>query len=268
MRRWLVLAAAVGIGVALVAALVIRSRLDGLVRDALERRGSQMTETSVRVESVHVSLAGGSATVRGITVANPPGFTAPHAFVLDEVSVRVALRSALSDPLVIGDVRIQSPRVYCELDAAGKTNIERLRRSVERAERRTGTRRAPADAPRPDARRERRQPRRLIIERLAFHEGEVHLDATAVGGPARRETLPGFELVGIGAAHGGATPDEVGRILVTAIARDVAVAVAATQLERFIGKALGGHASKLFKRGGAEAIERGLGDVLDRLLRK
>jgi hypothetical protein len=46
------------------------------------------------------------------------------------------------------------------------------------------------------------------------------------------------------------------------------VAVAATQLERFVGKQLGGPAGDLLKKGGAEAIRKGLGGVLDQLLRR
>jgi hypothetical protein len=108
----------------------------------------------------------------------------------------------------------------------------------------------------------------VIIELLALHDGELHVDARAAGGPQAAEKLPGFELTGIGARQGGATPAEAGRIVITALARDVAIAVAATQVERYLGKELGGPLGEAIKRGGAEVIEKGLGDLLDEMMGK
>jgi len=262
-RRTLLIAAAALAALVAVAVVVALGRLDGIVQRAIETRGSALTQTAVRVGSVHVSLHEGWATLQGLSIANPPGFTAPYAFELGEITVRIAVGSVFSDPLVIEEIGIAAPRVTCELDAAGKSNVDGIRRAVESSAhhaKRGGTP-GPHDRAAPAA-----AERRLIIERLALHDGEVYVDARAVGGPEQREKLPGFELTDIGVKHGGATPAEVGRIVVTALARDVAVAVAATQVERYIGKQFGGPAGELLKKGGSEAIRRGLGDALDKLL--
>jgi hypothetical protein len=108
----------------------------------------------------------------------------------------------------------------------------------------------------------------VIIDRLTLSDGAVSVDARAIGGPQQTESLPGFDLSDIGAQQGGVPPAEAGRLIITALARDVAVAVTATELERFIGKELGGRAGDALKKGGAEAIQKGLGTVLDQLLRK
>jgi hypothetical protein len=218
----------------------------------------------VQVGSVDVSLRNGTATVRDLTVANPPGFNAPYAFELGEITVHIAVDSVASDPLVIREIRIAAPRVTCELDASGMSNIEVLRRAVERAEHPDDSRATTPSSETGDVRkREPKTQQRLIIETLALRDGEVYVDARAVGGPEEREKLPGFELTDIGTKEGGATPPQIGRIVITALARDVAVAVAATQLERYIGQ----QGSEWLKKGGAEAIRKGLGDVLDQILR-
>jgi uncharacterized protein involved in outer membrane biogenesis len=264
--RWrrAALIAAVVAAIAAVAVVVTLSSLDAIVKHAIESHGSAMTQTAVRVGSVDVSLREGMATLRNLTIANPPGFTAPNAFELDEITVHLDVASVASDPLVIKEIRIAAPRVTCELNGAGVSNVEVIRRAVEGKDHPSGAgASAGAEARKPEP----ADGRRLVIETLALRDGEVYVDARAVGGPEQHEKLPGFELTGIGGTQ-GATPAEVGRVVAAALARDVAVAVAATQVERWIGKELGGPAGDLMKKGGAEAIRKGLGDVLDKLLRQ
>ncbi|MEO8606098.1 MAG: hypothetical protein ABI629_26240, partial [bacterium] len=111
--------------------------------------------------------------------------------------------------------------------------------------------------------------RRYIVSLLTLHDGEVHLDARAAGGPQRTESLPGFDLTGIGADRpGGATPRQIVRTVATAIARDVAVSAAASQLEKWLGKDLGGVVGDYLKKGGAGAIGKGLDGMLEKLLKR
>lgn len=263
-RQALLRTAGVGAAVVAVALLLLVARLDDIVRDFIERHASALTGTTVRLEAVELRLADGRATLRGLTVANPPGYRAAHAFALDEIEVRVDLGSLLADPLVIDAVRIHHPRVFYEVDAAGVANVDVLRRQVEG---RDAPRQAPDEAGTPAPRRTRREAeRRLIVHLLELRQGEVTLDTTATGGKTRTEELPPFELTGIGARQGGATPAEVGRIVLVAVARDVAVAVAANELEKAVGKHLGGALGGLLKQGGSGAIEKGLGEVLDQVL--
>jgi uncharacterized protein involved in outer membrane biogenesis len=266
-RRTILIGAAAAVAAVALVAVLMYERLDSIVRRAIEERGSAITQTAVRVKSVAVSLRDGSATLEGLTIANPEGFSAPNVFELGEISARIDVGSAFSDPLVIREIRIAAARVTCELNAAGTSNVEVIRQAAEGAGRRGEPRAGPASPGDAGERAPSASGRRLIIDRLTLQDGAVSVDARAVGGPEQSESLPGFELTDIGAKQGGVTPAEAGRVIVTALARDVAVAVAATQLERYIGKALGGRASDALKKGGTEAIEKGLGDVLDKLLR-
>lgn len=264
-RRTILIALATAAAVAVVVVAVTLERLDSIVQRAIEERGSAITQTAVRVGSVDVSLRDGSVTLRGLTIANPPGFTAPNVFELGEIGVRIDVGTAFSDPLVIREIHIAAPRVTCEVNAAGTSNVEVIRRAAEGAERPRTTNDTPvshAGGGQPSA-----PGRRLIIDQLTLQDGSVTVDARAVGGPEESQSLPGFELSDIGVKERGVTPAEAGRIIVTALARDVAVAVAATQVERYVGKELGGRAGDVLKKGGAEAIQKGLGDVLDKLLR-
>ena len=259
-RRIVLLAAALAAVVVVV--VVTLGGVDAVVERAIEERGSAMTQTAVEVGSVQVSLRKGTATLHDLTIANPPGFTTPHAFELGEITVHLAVGSLVDDPLLIREIRVAAPRVTCELKADGISNVEMIRDAVEQAARQERRGRRGGGGTPGEPKPARADRRRMIIEVLAIRDGEVYVDARAAGGPEASEKLPGFELTGIGAKQGGVTPPEVGRIVITALAQDVAVALAATKLERYIGE----QASEWLKKGGAEAIRKGLGDVLDQVL--
>src|SRR5690554_442333 len=145
--------------------------LQEIVRREIEVRGSALTQTEVTVQAVRLSPLRGTATLEGLAVGNPPGFAAPHAFELDAITVDLALASVLADPLVIEAIDIAAPRVVCELDAEGRTNIELLRDAVERSEKRAEPRPTPGAAEpsrQPGAQRPPRAERRLIIDHLAL----------------------------------------------------------------------------------------------------
>lgn len=267
-RRTLLIAAAAGAAVVAVGVVVILVRLDGTVRRAIEERGAAVTGTAVRVDDVDIQLVTGRARLRGLRVANPPGFAAPDALSLEEVEVDLDLSSLFSDPLVIDTVRLVGPRVFYQVNPAGAANIDVIRRNLD-AQRKAA--RAATDGTPPAERRGRRRAeggRRLVIHRLELRQGEVTIDGRAAGGTTRTEQLPPFELTAIGVRQGGAAPAEVGRLILVAVARDVALAVAADELENIAGKHVGGFVGDLLKKGGSGAIEQGLGGVLDQLFRK
>ena len=76
-----------------VAIVCVLTRLDAIVKAAIEKYGSAATATAVRVESVRIRLREGSGTVRGITIANLRGFEGKHAFSLGETGVAIEVGS-------------------------------------------------------------------------------------------------------------------------------------------------------------------------------
>ena len=61
--------------VLVIAAVIVcmLTRLDAIVKAAIEKYGSAATATAVRVESVKIRLKQGSGAIRGLTIANPDG---------------------------------------------------------------------------------------------------------------------------------------------------------------------------------------------------
>lgn len=292
-RRHVAIALGGALALLALAALVALVALDGMLRRGLETRASALLGTPVTIEHAEVALLEGRAALHGLRVANPPGYRIPHAVTVESVSAELSLWSLLGGPIVIRGLGIAGPEVFVEIAADGRSNLDVIRRHLDgrrsRAAPPSAGRTSAADipaapsgtphaAPSPAAARlltprppaaDRRGGRRFIIERFRLERGRVHLDARAAGGPRRSETLEAFELTGLGAGTpGGATSRQLLREIAAAVARDVALSAAASQLERWLGGEVGGPLGDLLRRGGTTAIEQGFGGMLDKLLRR
>ena len=66
------------------------TNLDALVEAAIEKYGSEATQTSVLVDSVKINLTDGAAGITGLTIGNPAGYDLPNAFSLAEIRAATA----------------------------------------------------------------------------------------------------------------------------------------------------------------------------------
>ena len=87
---------------------------DSIIKSGIEVVGSQVLGTSVTVSSVSVSPLGGSGSIRGLNIANPPGYQSDNAFQLGEVEVILNVGSVFSDVIEIESVRIVQPDITYE----------------------------------------------------------------------------------------------------------------------------------------------------------
>lgn len=97
---------------------------------------------------------------------------------------------------------------------------------------------------------ERDEPPRITIGSFVFEEGRVDADLEAVGGETVTAELPPVRLKKIGGSR-GATPDEIGKQVMSAFLGSVTRSVARSRIERVIDEKLGGAgdaAKKLLQR--------------------
>lgn len=105
----------------------VLTHLDSLVKQAIEKYGSQATHTAVRVRGVNIKLKQATATISGLTVANPVGFDTPNVFSLGQIATRLDLKKTNQHNIVIDEIRIQSPEVFYEINAAKQGNLNLLK---------------------------------------------------------------------------------------------------------------------------------------------
>jgi hypothetical protein len=222
------------VGIVIIVLVVIivvslMSNLGSLVAKAIEKNGSNVTQTGVRVSGVHISLRDGRGSIRGLRVASPDGFETRTAFSLEEITVEIDIKSVRKDPVVIEEIRIQSPVVNAEITKTGTSNIDELRKRVQAYNAGTAGESDESSG----------RTKRIRIERFVFEKGSVEVDASALGLEKRTIVLPEIRLDDVGGTT-GAPPDEIARIVLKAIAGKVTSEIAGSELDRSVKKKLGG----------------------------
>lgn len=242
-----------GIGVSVLVLLVVLvgivfyvvSSLDSIVAAAIEKYGSQATQTPVQVSAVNIDLKSGQGAISGLSVGNPAGFSAPHVFTLGGISTEIDLSSLREDPIVIEEIRVQSPQVTYEINKAGKSNVATLQDNLAQG----------ASAKEPTGESEAGPG--LVIRKLVIDSGKIDAKVAALPDKDFSTTLPRIELTNIGEGQGGATAGQIAEQVVSAILARVGPAVANLGLNQYLGKSLDelkGDVGDRLKEGAAESL--------------
>lgn len=268
--------AAVAVIGAIAVFMFVLSSLDGLIQQAVETYGSEITKTQVTLAEVELDITSGKGALRGLRIGNPAGFNTPSAFELGAISIAIDTGTITSDTVVITEIVIDAPDVTYELGGDG-SNIDAIQRNVEAymAEFESGDS-ATADSG--------GEGPKLIIEDLYITNGTINVSATFLDGQTLTTPLPDIHLEDIGKEDGGASPGEIAEQIIAAITDGASGAVSGLGLEEMMGSAGellegvtegagemlenategGGEALESITEGAGEALE-GAGEALDNL---
>jgi len=246
----------IGLGVLVViiavGVYVFLGSLNDIVRAAVEKVGSDMTQTNVSLNEVDIELTSGKGALRGFSVTNPKGFSDDDAFKFDEVSVVLDIASVRSDPIIIKEVIIQGPAVVYEFGDNGGSNLDQLNKNVQ-SKAGAGGKSSGGDKKAPN----------IIIENLYLRDGSV-----AVVAPLLNEKmsvpLPTVHLKDIGKDGGkGATPEEIADKVMQAVLNGAKGAVSAANID--VSKLTGVAMDQINKATGGiqKQIEGATGGKLD-----
>ncbi len=205
----------------LVAGLVlfVGSNLDSLVKTTIEKYGTAATKAETTLQSVTLSPSEGTATLRGLKLANPQGFSSPSAIEVGEIFVKIDPKSLIgTGPIVIHEIAMAAPRVTYEATADGKSNMQAIQRNVQSfsgkvAETEKG-KTTPSNAP--------KEERKLIIEKFSLKDGQIKLSHELLKGKDLAAVkLPDMNITNIGKNNGGAEPGAVAKLLLGQLSTNV-----------------------------------------------
>jgi hypothetical protein len=165
------------------------SNLDAIVKMAIEKYGSEAIKTSVQVEKVRINLQEGSASISGLTIANPPGFEAPYAFSLGDISVGIDINSLTGDVIVIREIGIAAPQIFFEINADKKANLDVLSKNLP-----TGA----EAAPEPESGTEPK----LIIRKASLTGAELQAKVVPLNNKEYQLKLPTITMNNLGGKNG------------------------------------------------------------------
>ncbi len=186
----------------------LRMSVDGLVKQAIERVGPQLTGVTVKVDSVRIQAAEGSGMIKGLVVGNPQGFEVRQALALGEIRLAIDASTITKDVVVIKELLLVAPDVYFERGQGGDNLLLILKN-------------ADAWAARDPAAKKDVQGKKFVVESLAIRGGKAHF-----GGSTAAVAMPSLLLKDVGRKSNGVTADEVARQALRAVQGSASVLAA------------------------------------------
>lgn len=180
----------------------VYSNINDIVKAAIEKYGTQVTQTAVRVEDVDLKLSQGAGVIRGLTIANPSGYSEKRAFSLGSISAGIDIDSIMKDPIIIDHIAITAPRVFFEMADVTKTNLDELKNNIVKS--------TAQPAPSNDQATSGGKEVHLLIRRLTFSDGSIQAKVVPLDNKQYLLKLPDIEMNNIGGTN-GAAPPEIGR---------------------------------------------------------
>lgn len=215
----------IGVGGVLLVLIVfiwqVVANLDSIVAGVIEDVGTETLKTKVSVAGVSIDLKAGKASIAGLTIANPDGFSNANLFDLEGIEIDLDIQSMSGDVLVIESIRINNPRIVFEGTASGGSNMQTLLDNMDSAPQGEG------DAAQGDA-------SKMIIERFEFSGAVVNATSELKPGEQLELKLPTITMTGIGRSEGGVTAE----VAIEQITNKLLNAVIESALKAGVNKAL------------------------------
>jgi hypothetical protein len=237
----------IGIGLLvliIVAVIIVGLFLGKLVKAGVERVGPKITQTTIAVDAVDLSLLTGSASVKNLVVGSPEGYKAPNAISVGLAAVSVSPMSVLSDKIVVKSVRVESPEITFEGSLSGN-NLSKIMDNVNGVAKNGGpesTDKTAAASSKPG--------KKIEVDDFLITGAKVHGTLILFGGKEvtiPSLLLPDIHLTDLGKGPEGITPTELTRQVLNEVVSDTLKAVenAAGNLGKDAGKTVGEGVNKI-----------------------
>jgi hypothetical protein len=229
------------------------ANLDGIVKKVIEDVGTDVTQTSVGVRGVEIKLLDGKATISGLSVANPPGFSGPNIFTLDKVSVEIDVKSLKDNPIIINEILVRQPQVFYEMNKKNVSNLDVLKKNVASYSASSSSSSSSSGTDKEAAAGEKGEEIKLIIKKLSFEGG--HLSAVSALAPDKKieADLPAFHMNNLGQSTGGATSAQIAKQIMNRLVKQAADVAAKAGVDQLTDE---------LKKKGQEALDEKVGGAL------
>jgi hypothetical protein len=254
----LLLSVAIGLVVLIVAvALVVGLFLGSIVKKGMEAVGPKITQVSIKVDAVNLSLLNGSARIKGLVVGNPDGYKTPQAISVGSAAVDVNPFSVLSDKIVVHSMRVEAPEITFE-GSLGGNNLSKIMDNMN-AISKNGK---PASTNAATAKPAGESGRKIEVDDFLIAGAIVHVSLTGIGGREMTLPLPDIHLTDLGKGGAGITAADLTKRVLGAIttATIKAVGTATADLGKGVGN-LGKDAGKTVDQD-LNKITKGIGGLL------
>jgi uncharacterized protein involved in outer membrane biogenesis len=218
MKRILTTIVLILVALVLVTVIVIGVYLGQIVKKVVNTYGPQLTQTTVNVDTVTLSLLTGSASIKDLVIGNPQGYKSANAISVGKIAVGVDPTTVLANKVVVRSLRLESPSINFEGGLSGN-NLSQIMDNVDSS----GSKSGPVST---NATTAPASQRKLEVDDLVISGAKADVLITS---PVQREvnlTLPDIHLTDLGKGDEGITGADLTKQVLNAITTATLEAVA------------------------------------------
>jgi hypothetical protein len=191
----------------LVLAVVIAvMQIDRIARTGVEVAGTKATGVTTTLEDIKIGLFRGEVGLKGLKLANPAGYDAPHFMHLGSGEVAVTLGTLMEDKVVVPKLHLDGIDVHL-VKKDGKANYEVILENMKTQES------APPTT-------EEAQGKKFVIQELLITNVTVHASMLPLGGSLTKVEvkIPEIRLQNVGSdSDNGALLKDVSGTIIKAV---------------------------------------------------
>src|ERR1041385_7651829 len=228
---WILIIMAVGAVIALIAFTFF---LDAIVKKGIVAVGPKLTQTTVTLDAVHISLLTGSAKMQGFVIGNPEGYKTKQAISVGTVAIGIDPFSITKNKIVIRSIKVESPDITFEGDPLSGNNLAKIRSNIVGVQKSGGPPGASTNAV---ATAPNKPGKKLEVDDFIIKGGKVHAIITGMSDKEITVQIPDVHLQNLGTDKNGITATDLSYRIIDAItAATVKAVVAAAAQSNLDGK--------------------------------
>lgn len=140
--------------------------------------GPSITQTTVELDSVDLSLLSGKCTLKGLAIGNPEGYRDANLFYLGQIDIDLDLQSLTSDKIIINKIHILQPEISYEQELTS-SNVKKLINNVNEFTKSEESSAKPAATEEPA--QEDAASKQVVIKDLVIDEGKIYASLLGAG---------------------------------------------------------------------------------------
>ena len=182
------------------------TNLDTIVKTAIEEYGSETTQTTVKVDNVLIKLTQGSASINGLTIANPDGFSLPYAFSLGKIATDIDVDKTTRELIAIELINISAPQIFYEINADRQGSLNVLKDNLGASSS------APSSSSNSPSESTQSAPIKLHIARFLLEDAKLHAKVAPLKDKTYNLILPTLELTDL-----NGTPQQISKQILSQV---------------------------------------------------
>lgn len=196
----------------------INDNLDHVVRTFIVKKVSEATNVKVSLDSVSINLKEGRAEMHSFILGNPQPFNKDYAFKFRSAKITLNTQSLFKNTIVVNKVLLEGAQIYYEKNQ-NQSNFTALTKAIQKQDKMN---KAANKEALPSTQNDKSSlDKKFIIKKIEFTETLVELAVPGLAKQSISLKIPDIKLEDIGEQKGGVSPEELSKLIIMSIEKQL-----------------------------------------------